>query len=262
MGFFKSVGNVASSLGNAYAGIYTLGAYTPNGRGWAQGNSPTDALTYAYSGGQLDNMGKRERTNAILGMMPNVARPGAPEYKSLLGENGLLKSQYQLAANPASLDQVRAQGLGTGTSPWAQMMLDKEGANLTQGKANLGAMGASQGIMASRQLGMKGGLRQADMLGLQSRGARMNNAASQNLSQNAAMGRSAIMSQDASNRESALSALPGMELQAVKPQKFNITAALQEKRGQNISDVNKFQNEMSAWAAQGQGNSISKSGKK
>lgn len=253
MGLFKSITNTVTKpvkkATGKIVGTVTGGTIT----------GPIGTSLGYVLGSQYDQNKAQAAAEANI---PYAPKPIYPEFKSLLDSGGQLGSQYQLNANKLGLDQIRDQATRSGNSPWASMMLAKEAANLADARGNIGALNSAQQTMAAREMGMKGGLRQSDLVGLQARGNRMANAASQNMGNTAALGRNSILTQDVANKQNAMASLPGLELQALKPQQFNIDAVLKEKRAHNIADLSKFQTEMGAWAGQQQSNAISNSGKK
>ena len=183
-------------------------------------------------------------------------------YGEILNSQGTLPGQYQLSANEDAISRIRQQAMGGGNDVWGQMMKDRLATGRASDEANLINRAGSQGQTAQRNMAMRGGLRSSDVAAINQEVGRSQAFGLQDIGRRNKMASADIDSQVAQTQEASMKALPGMELQALKPKEFNIQKSLQEKRQQEAAKLAKFQTEMQTWAAGKQAGATAASGKK
>lgn len=191
--------------------------------------------------------------------LKNIGRPDRPAWESLLGQDGLMKEQYQLGAGGMQtgfLDRMRDQALRDPgqQSQWRQLA----GQQLDQRQAaqgdQLARQQAGQQSQAMNRLAMTGGLRGG--AGERMAGAGANNALleQQRLARQGNQQRLGLDVQDEQNRLQGLSQLGNAEMQVGgfnrDTQKYNIDKALQDTLQKRASDLNFYNEDMRAWAAE------------
>lgn len=208
------------------------------------------------------------------GLMPD-GTPIRPDYQTLLDPTtGLLKDQYQMhvdSLDPSKWEGYSAyknQALGTGPSPWATMMLEKQGLE-EQGQKGAAAAQAQSGMAAARSaLGMRGGLSAGARERIALQGSRNLLSGRQQVSGAGALNRLGIGAQDQQNKTSMLGNLMNSEadigkfntnLQG-KNSEFNIMRSLEEKRAKDSQDLQVYQEQMKKWAADRQATATENSG--
>lgn len=180
-----------------------------------------------------------------------AGRPDRPEFTSMIdSETGLLGPQYQLGGelNTGALDRMRQDASRDPgqASMWRQLQQQKlEG---QAGQAAAGAQAQTQNAMSN--LAMRGGLRSGTAERLAGQGA-----------QRAAQAQQKVLGQglnldvaDEQNRLQQLGAVNQANLQQAQFQRagdqFNIQGALNETLQRRAADINAFNEEMRAWAAE------------
>jgi hypothetical protein len=195
---------------------------------------------------RANELAKAEHAQA----MKNVGRPDRPEWDSLLGDDGLMQSQYQLGnnLNTGYLEQMRKDGLrDPGTqSRWRQLMEQK--VQGMAGDASAGAQAQTRNQMSN--LAMMGGLRGGAAERLASSGARRATMAQQDI-----MGqRLGLDLQDEQMRNQQLAQLGNAEMGAAQFQRqgdqFNVQTALNENLQKRAEAINAYNEQMRAWAAE------------
>lgn len=201
--------------------------------------------------------------------------PIRPEWESQLGQDGLLKDPYKIAADLSvdqrGLEKYRERALGTGDSAWAKLAKEQQGLEEASLRDKLGQQAGSAQAQARSSLAMRGGLSGGAAERIAKSGARDQMAGAQNLAAQGAMARGNIGLQDEQMRTQMLGNLPGMELQAMQPQlqnkqiqQWNIDKALGENLQKRVFDTNTYNQKMQQWAGGQQAQAIkdSDSGKK
>ena len=207
-------------------------------------------------------------------------RPVRPEFESQLDPNtGLLKDPLTIKKfdpvelNTGGLEKMRGIALGEGESPWAKMMLERQGLEQSQRKDMAQSQLAGQTAMARSDLAMRGGLSQGARERLAQNSLRSGFNANQQLSREGELDRLNIGLADQQRRDSFLQQLPGQELAALEPQfrnqsvdaarqQFNIGNAIGEKRAKDVADLSAYAEQMKAWAANKQADATANAGKK
>lgn len=188
------------------------------------------------------------------------ARPQYPGYTSILDDNGSLRNNYSLKAQPTvtmgsnlgeldtrmngiqlnkdGLNAIRSRALSSGMSPWASLMMDRqrmeESGNVDR------AAGEQAGAEASARsnLAMRGGLSSGARERLARYGARDMMKAKSDIYNRGASDRLGIQVQDENQKLDLLKGLPGMELQSLDPEfkKLNSWQSLaQEEQGRKLN---------------------------
>ncbi len=189
--------------------------------------------------------------NAAQGLNPDgrAIDPGYQKASGLLNEN--LQSKF----NPdmQGMEAYRARALGTGPSAWAQQALGKQGLEEQGLKNSAQAQGASAQSQARSSLASKYGLSPAAQQRLALQGQRDQMGSLQNVGFQGAKTRADIGVQDEATKNQFLQNLPGQELNLANAntanQQFNIGQAVNQNNAQNLFNINKYNENMKAWAA-------------
>jgi len=229
-------------------------------------NSPVGiaagAIDDGLSGlGNMVGIGSDAKRKAM-GSIPNVQKATYPGFKSYLDENYQLPSNMQLNPNTQAMDQLRNQALETGPSAWTQARLSEvQGA--VPGQINQ-ANQFAQGSLANAKnfLKSESGLSNSLSNQLDNQNSLSSMLQGQNLRQAANVRSRDLMLGDAQAKETALNALPGMELNYAQPGQTNITNTLNELTATNAADVKRYQTEMESWARANTAGATASSGKK
>jgi hypothetical protein len=190
-----------------------------------------------------------------------------PEFRTLLDKDtGLLGSQYQSKDNmdTQGIDAYRKRALGTEPSAWAQLATQKQGLEEAGQRSNLSANAGAASAMARNQLASKQGLGRGASTSVGKQSARDLMMGRQGIANQGATGRLNIGLQDEGERTKMLQALPGMDLQVGQYKtgvgQWNIQKALEEKRAQDVADMEAYKAKMSNWAAKQQADAQRASG--
>jgi len=180
----------------------------------------------------------------------NINRPDRPEFESLLGADGLIGKQYQVGGelNADYLNQMREDGLRKPgeQSQWRQLMEQKVQGQAGQAMAN--AQGQTANAMSN--MAMKGGLSGGAAERMAGRGAQGALQAGQGV-----LGqRLGLDIQDEQMRQGQLQSLGNAEMGAAtfnrQGNQFNIQNSLNDVLQNRASDINSYNEEMRAWAAE------------
>jgi len=170
-------------------------------------------------------------------------KPLARQFVSTIDpDTGLLKEPYQLKApvDMRGLEGMREEALREGPSKWRTL---EEASQRDQ----LAKASAGQLSQAKNQMAMQGGLRGGSAERLASQAAQGNLQGGQNISRNLAVA-------DEQKRMQMLSQLPQAELGLSAfnrdTSKYNIDKPLAEIFQKRANDVNQYNEQMRAWAAQ------------
>lgn len=195
------------------------------------------------------------------------AQPERPDWASNLDPStGLLKTSLQSQFNPdmSGMNAYKDMALGTGASPWAQAQLQNQALQEQGLKNSVGQQGASAEAGARSQLASKFGLSPAasERLATQNQRNQMTNL--QNVGFQGAQARGQIGSQDAQNRQQFLAGLPGQQMALAgaqtQNQQYNIGNAVNETNAKRANDLNTYNQQMQAWAANKSGDAMRQSG--
>lgn len=260
MGKGGGIGGVVGGVVNGGIGAMTGGAWTPDGRGWTQGNDVGSALGYSYSGGLYDRMGDKMDAQSLINSIPNIARPDYPGYQSVLDNNNNLPAQFQLNANTQGLDKLKAEAMGTGPTPWAASQINQINANKGNMIAANGMQAQANNRQASSAVAQQGGLSSAAQKRIQEQSNRSKLFANQAASRQATQNTQNVMTADAQQKDQNLAALPQMQLEAMNPQMTNIQNTLTQKSARDTADLERYKTEVSSWASANTAKAIEKSG--
>ncbi len=169
--------------------------------------------------------------------------PISPGFLSYLDEStGLLPSQLQIQPNTQGMDLLRTQTLDpTRVSPWTQVQMDGQ---KLKSRANMDQAQRQHSPGSSRFSGAFN---------------RLNMAPSKVMGQDMDINRN-LMMQAEQRRQGQLMQMPGMELDQLAPQEFNINNALSEKQAQDVAIQSDWAEKMKGWAANQQSRAMIASG--
>lgn len=177
-------------------------------------------------------------------------KPDRPAWESLLDKDGTMKNVYELknAYNQDALKQMRQEAMRDPgeASQWRQLQQEK--LEQQAGKASSAAQGATAASL--NQMAMRGGVGSGSMERLTAQGAQ--NAL---MAQQGVMGRGIDLDiQDESNRLQQLGAVNQANLAAGQNaqgiQQYNIDKALFETLQKRADNLNAYNEQMRAWAAE------------
>jgi hypothetical protein len=260
MGGGGGLGGAISNIGNAGIGAATGGAWTPNGRGWTQGNDVGSSLGYSMSGGMYDKMGDQQKLQALLNSIPNISRPEYPGYQSLLNGQNQLPGQFQSQGNNQALTKLRNEAMSPGMTPWASAQMAQADTNKGNAIAQNGMLAQANMKQANRAISATTGLTGEAQKRIQAQGEKSRLLANQGIARQATQAKAGIMTQDAQQKDNTLSQLPNLELQALQPQQFNIQNTLQQKSARDLADLERYKTEMGSWATANTAKAIQNSG--
>lgn len=162
-------------------------------------------------------------------------KPQDVSWNSLTDPQGNMKGQYtlqpgeQLAGllNTDALQSLRSRSSAKGPSSWADYMTQKQQAEQTGLSDDANAGAAAAGQTAWNQLAMRGGASGGERERIALASGRGLNEERQKIAREGAAARMGILGQDESQKLDIMKALPGMELDALKPKQFDIQNKLQ-----------------------------------
>ncbi len=192
----------------------------------------------------------RERETGII--KPTWDSPLDQETMSL-GEDLTIQNNY----NPQYMQNVSDFVDSTDVSPWAQMLLDRQGVEEQQALEDAQAQ-SMQGMAGARaQLAMRGGLRSGARERIEQFGQENLLGAQQQVRRSGELGRSDILGREEANKMSLMAELPGMEFNRAQldaaTQETNIGNVLDQNRLLNEAQLRQYEADQRAWAAQQQG---------
>lgn len=195
---------------------------------------------------RADELARKEHEQAL----KMAGSPKRPEWESLLGQDGLMKDQYQIndVLNTGFLDQMRQDNLrGAGTpSAWRNLMEQNVQRQAGDASANMQAQGAN----AMSNLAMMGGLRSGSAERMASKFGNQAALAQQNV-----LGQRLNLDvQDEQMRQQGLQNLGQMELGTAQyqtgVQQANVGNALNETLQKRADNINAYNEQMRAWASE------------
>lgn len=221
---------------------------------------------------EITGSGGRQMNNT------NYEQPGMPGFQNIWDESQSLypfmeQQTSGINLNRDGLNKLRSEALRTGPSQWAN--LREQSQRLDQKNAMEGMKQDTASELATQraQLAMRGGL---------SGGARERLAQSaipasiqmqQGQRQQGQMARLGIGIQDEQNRMNQLQSLPGLELSALQPdlekaklltgaKEFDTQARAKNTTARNQYEMDKYNQQMQAWASNRTAQATENSGKK
>ena len=218
------------------------------------GNNPKGAPMVGTE--EWEQQEARKRANELAAKehaqaMKNVGRPDRPEWDSLLGADGLMQDQYQITnqLNQGFLEQMRADNLRQPgqQSQWRQLMEQNVQRQAGEAGANVQSQAANQ---MSNLAMLGGGLRAGAAERLAGQSATQAAQAQQGV-----LGQRLNLDiQDEQMRQQGLMNLGQAEMGAAQYQtgiqQQNIGNALNEVLQKRAENVNAYNEQMRAWAAE------------
>jgi hypothetical protein len=244
-----------------------MGFFDTFGRvGLGVGTFGTSELANEATGGGFYGPGSTYLSNSNPAALPYYRDPNRPGY--LNGYNPSTDSLGNYATGLAStvnpntrgIESYRAEALRGGQSPWAGLAMAQLAGDETRQVNNLSGQAAGQAAAARSQLAMRGGLSGGAAERLATNANRNYMTSAQNIGAEALDNRNKIAVQDEGNRIKMLSALPGMELDQIKPQQWaadmrfrgagqDVSNKINEAQSQNLFNMQQYQEMMRQNAA-------------
>ncbi len=191
-----------------------------------------------------------------------------PGFQSISNPDGTLQKAYQISdwknvnADRSALDMYKKDALRSADqqSPWAKMMLQKQGLEESNAIDQANLSGQNAGLQASMNLARSGGLSGAARERASRQGVLQQMMGAQQARNQGALARAGIGLQDEQQRQQGLQNLQGMEntqaqadyqnqLQQQGVQKTNVGNMLGETTQKRAYDANAYAEAMKAWAA-------------
>jgi len=188
--------------------------------------------------------------------------PKMPAFQSQLGAGGMMPEQYQIQdqLNRTGLEQMRGLATGTGPTAWGQARGQQLATDQARSLQDVTAQGQAAQAQARSQLSQRGGLSGGARERLAGAGARQDLMGRQGALMAGQQAREGLATEDQARRDRALGQLPGAELGAAQfgqnTSKYNIQNALGEKQAERNYNMQKYQADAQAWAAQKQAEAI------
>lgn len=206
----------------------------------------------------------------------------APVYPGLThnlldNKTGLLHDKYQLKygedinPNTQGIEAIRSRALGTGPSAWQTAALGRQGLE-EQGLKNAAQQqGASAEAQGRSALASKYGLSPAAQERLAKSSMRDQMSSLQGVGAQGAKARADLALQDEQMKNQFLQGLPGQENALAQTQmqnrqnrlgteQYNLGNTVSQFNALNAADINKYNEQMKAYAAQQQANAMHNSG--
>ena len=191
--------------------------------------------------------------------LKNLDRPDRPAWESMLGDDGLMKTPYQLGEGGLQTDylgKMREQALRDPgeASQWRQLMGQRLDQQMAQRGDQLAQQQAGQQAQAMNRLAMTGGLRGGAGERMGQQAATQGLLAQQRLAREGMGQRLGLDIQDEQNRLKGLSQLQAAELGTAGfrrgTQQYNIDKALQDVLQKRAADMSAYKEQMGAWGAE------------
>lgn len=194
--------------------------------------------------------------------------PIAPGFQGIANPNGTLRPEFELspwqqvAADTAALDVYKQTALRDAgvDSPFAKLALERQ--QLEQAaSADQAGQGASNSMLqAASRLAQSGGVSGGARERLARQGAQAGFIQRQGVERQGSLDRLGIRSQDEQNRLQGLQSLQGMQnqqadiqfknqQQAANNMQLNVQARQKEQEAKRLFDINRYNEQMRAWAA-------------
>lgn len=196
---------------------------------------------------------------------PYSGKPALPEFVALTKGSGYqLNDDLRLDPSgvKSAVSALRGEGLRTGPSKWAELAGQQQDVLQQKALEDLAASNASATQNAWSQLAMRGGVSGGERERIAESGLRALTDARQNALTADKQARLNIGMQDEQNRLGILSGLPGAELSALEPDRQNIATTIGERDKKAMFDMNNYNEQVRAWAANKQADAQAAAGKK
>jgi len=196
-------------------------------------------------------------------------QPAALDYTSVYDPATMAmlpEFEKKMAASEGGFNQFRQEALRKGPSSWANLAKTKLAMDALEEREKGARTVAAGKAEAMNELAMRGGLSSGARERLAESGAKNLLDMTQNVNRQGKSNALNIGIQDEQNRIQQLSALPGVENQRVSAwqnvRSQDLGNLLKENENRNQFNQNKYNQQMSAWAAGKQAEATANSGKK
>lgn len=209
----------------------------------------------------------KRRQMAAQGKNPDGS-PLSPEWQGIANPDGTLKSPYELAQwqqvtpDTQALDIFKQTALrqAGAESPYAKLALERQQLEQAAQADQAGQGAANTMLQAASRLAQSGGVSGGARERLARQGAQAGFIQRQGVERQGMFDRLGIRTQDEQNRLAGLQSLQGMQnqqadiqfknqQQAANNMQFNVTSRQKEQEAKRLFDVNKYNEQMRAWAA-------------
>jgi hypothetical protein len=203
----------------------------------------------------------------LIEQMDANRKPGAPKWGDFAitkGAGTMLGDEFVLNGDKvnSAVGLLRDRATAQGPSQWAQLMGQNQDLLYNNAVNDLTATNAANTQGAWSQLAMRGGVSGGERERIAEGGLRGLTDAKQRALAEDKGARLNIGIQDEQNKLGILQGLPQAELAALEPEKYNINNRLNEQIQRRAFEANKYNQQMTAWAANKQADAQAASGKK
>jgi hypothetical protein len=192
--------------------------------------------------------------------LPKYADPTRPGYSPVFDPNtmslalGAAALTGNIMPDSRGMNEYRTEALRTGPSAWSRLARNQLAGDEAAQRDKIASSSAGAAADARSQIARRGGLSSGASERLATDAARNQTFANQGLAANILQGQREIATNDESNRVKMLTALPGMELEQIKPQQWSAEQVLNARRGDITNQIgeNRSLNDfnMAAWIQQ------------
>ncbi len=200
--------------------------------------------------------------------------PIGPEYRSMVGDDGKLKKEYQLTLSrldPSTLqgyNMIKELATATGPSKWAETANQQAALNLQDTIDAATQQGAAAQIAARNQLGMRGGYSSGARERLAMQGQRDLLGSRQSAYRQRSGNLLDIMKRDEEMKRNALNTFAQAEGNIASTNlnigneetKYNLGSVLKDFEGRNAWDMDKYKEALDKWSANKQAEATARSG--
>jgi hypothetical protein len=232
---------------------------------------PTGMKKNVRTGEMLNH---QQYTDAVRHHSDIVANPIRPEYDTLMGEDGLLKTPYKFdgkTLDPNNLEgfqAIKKDAMRQGPSAWANLMMESQKLDQHRASDDAATQGNSALAQARSSMAMRGGLGSGARERLGGSALREIMNARQQIAGRGEQQRLGIQTTDETNRQGLLKEFMGAEGKLAaynndignKSQEFNIQRAIEEKRAKDAFAMDTYKEQMAKWAADRQARATENSG--
>lgn len=231
------------------------------------GKAPAGSTTKTLAEMMAEQEAKRTAQMKEQGLNPDGS-PIAPEFQGIAGADGRLDEKYKLGgwqnvnANQDAMNAYKATAMreAGSDSPWAKVMLEKQGIEQAQ-NMDIAAQGANNNmIQAFTRLAQTGGLGGGDRARMAMQAGQNGFIQRQQVARQGQLDQSNIRLQDESNRMNQLKDVQGMsnqqadiqfrnQQQAANIDQYNNDNLIKNVAAKNLFDTNTYNQQMQKWAA-------------
>ena len=196
-------------------------------------------------------------------------RPGELAYSSVYDPTTMAMLpgyEQQVEKNGQGYNQFRGEALRRGPGAWALLAKVQQAMEAKAQREKAGKSAASERAGALNDLAMRGGLSSGARERLAETGATNALNMTQGINRQEGLNNLQVGLNDEQQRQAQLAALPGMEAARVtgweNTKAKDLEALMNENKSRNEFNMNKYNAQMSAWAAERQAQATEHSGKK